>query len=231
MNKTYVVSDLHGRYDLLEQILNFIDETDELIYLGDSSDRGPQSYRTLMTCLMHPRITYLRGNHDQMLYDALVDNDPWLLIGNGGGQTFFDCMKSPELRFIINKLNELPYFIKREDKENNKIFYLTHAGFRTHKIKELDTMSTREKQDILLWDRNHFSEPWPVDEEYKNIYIIHGHTPIPYYKADKDHGEIDIYADGHKVNIDTGAVWTNYATIMNLYDFNETYTFFAEEIK
>lgn len=229
MDKTYIISDLHGRYDLLEQILNFIDETDELICLGDSGDRGPQSYKTLVTCLTHPQITYLRGNHDQMLHDALVNNEPWLLIANGGKETFIDCIDSPDFKFIVNKLNKLPYLIIRENKENNKIYYLSHSGFRTHVLDDLDEMTIRDKENHFLWDRNHFSEPWPTDEKYKNIYIIHGHTPIPTYQEDKVNGEIDIYANGHKVNIDTGAVWTGYATIMNLYNFQETYTFCNKE--
>jgi serine/threonine protein phosphatase 1 len=50
MTKTYVIADLHGRYDLLELGMrtivhdtSFFHSGDSIVTLGDYVDRGPQS--------------------------------------------------------------------------------------------------------------------------------------------------------------------------------------------
>ena len=97
-SRTYVIADLHGRFDLLCKAIDLI-EADAgeaggtFICLGDFVDRGPQS-RSIIDLLMagpqrpNWRWIVLQGNHEAMMLECL--DNPGILrwwIGNGGGQT------------------------------------------------------------------------------------------------------------------------------------------------
>ena len=43
----YCISDLHGRYDRYEKVLEKIQDTDELYVLGDCIDRGKDGLKIL----------------------------------------------------------------------------------------------------------------------------------------------------------------------------------------
>lgn len=65
---TYVMSDIHGCYDELLQMLKQIDfsNNDRLIIAGDYIDRGSQSYEMLKWIEHKPKnVILLRGNHDE----------------------------------------------------------------------------------------------------------------------------------------------------------------------
>lgn len=39
MNKTYAIADLHGVFKLWKKVVEYIDETDIIYFLGDANDR------------------------------------------------------------------------------------------------------------------------------------------------------------------------------------------------
>lgn len=98
MTSTYVIADLHGRFDLLCRALDAI-EVDAgeaggtLIVLGDFVDRGPQSSNIIDLLMAGPnfpnwRWIVLQGNHEAMMLECL--GNPGILrwwVGNGGGAT------------------------------------------------------------------------------------------------------------------------------------------------
>ena len=59
----------------------------------------------------------------------------------------------------------------------------------------------------------------PVSNE-KNI-IVHGHTPIPTITHRENLIGMLTYANGTKINIDTGAYYTKYITLLDLDTFSE----------
>jgi len=64
---TYVMSDIHGCFDELMEMLEIIrfSEDDQLIIAGDYIDRGKQSYEMLKWIEKEPlNVTFLKGNHD-----------------------------------------------------------------------------------------------------------------------------------------------------------------------
>ena len=75
-NKYFVFSDIHGEYiSLVDTLSKAGFEPDNpkhiLICIGDGFDRGPDSraiYELFVNC---PRHIYVRGNHDNMLQEAL----------------------------------------------------------------------------------------------------------------------------------------------------------------
>ena len=62
---TYAVSDIHGCYDELMElvkIINFSDE-DTLYVLGDCVDRGPKPVEVLTWMMNKPNVIPIAGNH------------------------------------------------------------------------------------------------------------------------------------------------------------------------
>lgn len=73
------IGDIHGKLDMLNQLLESVAPTaeDRLVFLGDYVDRGPDSCGVI-ECLQKfqeafPQTVFIRGNHDQMFLDALVE--------------------------------------------------------------------------------------------------------------------------------------------------------------
>lgn len=174
MNRTYVIADLHGRYDLLIAALNEIVRRDKggtIITLGDYIDRGPDSrfvIQHLTSLRRKPRdgwhVICLKGNHEQMMVDTLRTplNSNWWL-GNGGDATLSSYnghVSENDLSWIA----ALPslYF------DRHRVY--VHAG--------VDPMTPLEEQqdDILLWKR------YPNDEDigHGKRHVVHGHTPRPH---------------------------------------------------
>ena len=224
----WVTTDLHGNYMLWEQIKNFLKEDDTLIYLGDAIDRGDRGFEIFMEMLDNPQVVFLKGNHEDMMYEAFHEMGPsrgevlkqWTLKDNGGRDTL-NNIKALGLDFdtkmeYINTINRLPYFAEYENADGIK-FLLSHAGYTPgHYWDSQDPWSREQK---AIWGRSHFNFPWP-EEGYENVVIVHGHTPILLmnqmfgYKAS---GLAPFwYENNHKVNLDAATPNTGVALLFNL---------------
>ena len=116
------ISDIHGCIYSFKALLDKLafSSTDELYLLGDFIDRGHDSKGVidLLWELQESghQIHCLRGNHDQMLLDALSNQEAlynWLRAGGGitlrsFGATFLEEIPQPYIDFI----KELPYYIE-----------------------------------------------------------------------------------------------------------------------
>ena len=69
----YVISDVHGRYDLFLRMLERIGfcERDTLYLLGDCIDRGPDGIAMLLDVMERPNVIPFLGNHEDMLYRVI----------------------------------------------------------------------------------------------------------------------------------------------------------------
>ena len=98
MNKTYAVSDIHGMKPLWDQIMKYLDSNDTLYCLGDCADRGNNGWKIIKDALADKRVIYLKGNHEDMLFEAMKDylkdenfsRAYALLCNNSGAKTFED---------------------------------------------------------------------------------------------------------------------------------------------
>src|ERR1700722_4626616 len=98
MRLTYVIPDLHARYDLLDEALAGIaaharGETGTIVTIGDYVDKGPDSKAVIDRLLsgVGPawNLVALRGNHDAMMVEALRDPSKmaaWLGEGGDAGR-------------------------------------------------------------------------------------------------------------------------------------------------
>lgn len=209
--RLYAVGDIHGRLDLLRLLLGAIAEDAEgttaairLIFLGDYTDRGPQSREVVETLMelgeRRPDASiFLKGNHDDTLLKFVRDpgvGRSW--CNYGGAETlesygvqapvmttdaadwerarleFVDSLGQRGLAFF----EALPPFVEFGD------YFFVHAGVRPG--VPLDEQDEKD----LLWIRDDFLRPREAMEKA----IVHGHTP-----------EADAFVSARRIGIDTGA--------------------------
>lgn len=224
----YVCSDIHGMMVFYKTVKSFIQPEDTVYFLGDAGDRGPEPWACIKAILEDPQFIYIKGNHEDMLVNALgkgYGHQYNLLRGNGGKLTYEQCLQEPDWSQWRIKMKNLPTQLVYVNTQGETI-YLSHAGF-TPWVNDGKPGFIWEED--LIWSRNHFFDRWPEDEMFKKSIIVHGHTPTPYLleeidpacKIEEASSGAIWYCDGHKCCIDAGAVFTGYFTLLNLDTWEE----------
>ena len=190
----YVMSDIHGEYNMYIKMLEKINftEKDRLFIIGDVIDRGLNSIDVIEHIRKHKNIYLLKGNHEAMMVDALKYKDSYLWLYNWGTKTNAQLkFKSKEyIKELVDYLEDLEICAIVKDK-----FILAHASFP---IEICDTVQdAAQEDDLILWDRTHIGNEKP----YKDFIIINGHTPVQTIK--EGYNSI-IHQNGH-IYIDCGA--------------------------
>ena len=175
MNLTYVVPDLHGRFDLLceglERILaHAAGRAGTVVMLGDYVDKGPASRQVIdrvRTGLAGGwRLFPLKGNRDAMMVDALRDPaglEAW--IAKGGDATLASYGGDPAgvLQAHIAWLDSLR-LIQVDDYR-----LYVHAGVDPGLPLEQQTQAT------LLNKRYQKGDP----SGFGALHVVHGHDNAP----------------------------------------------------
>lgn len=172
MTCTFVIADLHGRFDLLEAAFSAIHATGflgdcKIVTLGDYVDRGPQSRQVIEHLMAAQKaglnLICLKGNHEDMMVETItkpLDPDWWL--GNGGSATVMSYGEAlpPEHLAWAKGLPTIHH-------DEHRVF--VHAG--VDPTKALD----QQNEEYLLWHR-----PVGADDlGHGDRHVIHGHTPNP----------------------------------------------------
>ena len=230
----YCCSDLHGRYDLYVEIKKFLKPEDKVYFLGDATDRGPDSWKLFKAIISDPQWIFICGNHEELLAraideycDTVNSGSWWSLADNGGAETFEDWVSDGAWQEWSGVIRKLPYYEEYINNDNWTII-MTHAGF-TPTIGEDGKMIKPTRRECL-WNRDHFCDSWDF-VNFDDTLIIHGHTPIPFQlytereKIDNwnDPGVL-YYCNDRKINLDCGAVWINATVLLDL-DTLEEYVF------
>lgn len=240
---TYAFTDLHGNYELWKQIRDYCKEDDVLIFLGDAMDRGDRGWEIFKELLLDPRVIYIRGNHEDMAYNALRQPKPtaakfmqaW--IKNGGQPTIInkDLLNDIDESKYIDMIETLPYWVEYKNEYGYKII-LSHAGFTPS--EDFFLLDDNSLGSLLLWDRAHIDDIWPREEkEYRDMIIVHGHTPVQcFYQFSKkfDYSNEPLqYADKHKICLDLASAFSNRIVLLDLDTFRtiEFQTPIEKEIK
>jgi serine/threonine protein phosphatase 1 len=234
----YASSDWHGQMELAKQVMDFLQPNDELYFLGDAIDRGSAGYEIMKRLLTDKRVTYLKGNHEDMLTKCVPEfleghmyNQSWWCWQNGGQDTWDAIEKLPEdvAISLVHMLNQLPERVDLVNAKGQNLI-LTHAGTDPDKDKRYWEMMG--VHDPYIWNRKHIHHQWTGDD---NTFVIHGHTPVEYIldveKWANDEAEEDetfiptvrFYCQGHKIDMDMGSFYTGRTAIMNLDTFEVTY--------
>ena len=215
---TYIISDIHGCYSEYRELLDMIgfSDDDELFVLGDAMDRGPEPIKVIQDLMRRPNVTYILGNHDDMMLEALkklavditevnlldltddvfISYYHWLQEGGAVTAKQFQQLSHEERADILDYLESAsPYeMIEHQD----KLYILVHAGIQNFDpTKELDEYHYTD----FLWERMDYSRHYfPSDR----IFLVTGHTPTPLITDDKT--PLVYIGNGH-IAIDCGCVF------------------------
>jgi serine/threonine protein phosphatase 1 len=208
--RAYGIGDIHGRLDLLEQLLDKIHEDMKerparkvlLVFVGDLIDRGPNSAQVVerLRTYSHPgvRTIFLLGNHEEVLLRVLSGEadliSKWCAFGGseclasyGIDRAQLSSLSDEDALNLVRRAipKEHVQFIEGFDDSCRFGDYLfVHAGIRPG--IEVD----QQRQSDLRWIR----EPFLFDETDHGFVVVHGHTIRP---------EVEVRPN--RIGIDTGA--------------------------
>lgn len=226
--RVYAVGDIHGRLDLLEQLLDQIEadirsrpeRKTYIVFLGDFIDRGPDSagviekLRTYEPPFAKP--IFIAGNHEEALLRVLAGEKSilrdWLNFGGA------ECAESYGLNperlertpsaVVLEKLREavpnahVDFLEDLADTFRFGSYLFVHAGIRP------GIELFHQDQFDLRWIR----EPFLSHEEDHGMMVIHGHTIVD---------EVD--ERPNRICIDTGAYRTGVLTAVGIEDGDRWY--------
>lgn len=224
---TYACADLHGVWDLWEQIKKFCKEDDTICVLGDCVDRGPDGFAILKDVMQDPRVILLCGNHEDMMADALeeerlyghYDYEFYRWFSNGGHLTYEAWNEDGRDFGWIERIRALPLSTSYVNKDGINVL-MCHSGVTPKAGWDMDSCG----RHALLWDRSQLGTvKWHRAE---NEVIVYGHTPIELMpQFNSKNIEIPVgafwHCDDHKINIDNGAYWNRKACLLDLDTFDE----------
>lgn len=232
---TLCFSDIHGNRRLFDQVMAEISPDDRVYFLGDAIDRGPDGWAIFKELMDDPRVTFICGNHEDMMIDALRTfpeirwNSAMEVWSWNGNEPTLEAIRNDDPDVVRNYLlraRDLPIFQTYINPFGDE-FWLSHAG--CDYTENLANLS----RESLIWDRSHFLTNMWYHDNPENLYIVHGHTPIPILLEEMSmycddiprDGEVEpgayYYAKGHKIDIDCGAHFTDTTVLLNLDDFSE----------
>ncbi|MEG3174741.1 metallophosphoesterase family protein [Sphingomonas sp. RB3P16] len=219
--RIYAIGDVHGRLDLLHQLLGKIEDDiaqrsparNRIIVLGDFIDRGPDSARIasiFASRQTRPGLIVLKGNHEAALVDGIRGDraalDLW--IEHGGDATLRSFGASEDeiypadsrvlletVRRIIPKT--LVKWMARLPLMYRCGGYLfVHAGIRP------GVSLHKQTADDLLWIRDAFIH----SQANHGAIIVHGHTVF----------ETGVSLNANRIGVDTGACRTGRLSAVGL---------------
>ncbi|MDJ0510740.1 MAG: metallophosphoesterase family protein [Crocosphaera sp.] len=166
-HRRIIIGDVHGHYDTLSELLEAIapNSDDQVYFLGDLIDRGPQSSQVVELVIKN-NYHCLLGNHEHMLLETVgyggINSHQlqgWLY---GGGYSTLVSYDHHIPQSHIEWMKQLPTYIDLGD------VWLVHGGVDPK--MPLDEQTAQQ----FCWMRDDFhgmSEPY-----FKDKIIITGHT-------------------------------------------------------
>jgi len=214
---TYVIGDVHGRADLLLDLLDrIVAEADgwaappALVFLGDYVDRGEESRATLDLLIavadwpeMAP--VFLMGNHERMLLDFLADpveGARWLRVGGlqtlaSYGVPVTEGLREPAALIGLRDRLAEAMGAHRGFVAATRPSHLTGNLLCAHAGADPDLPAAAQPEEALLWGHPDFVRRPRMD----GVWTIHGHVIV---------AEPQIQPG--RIAIDTGAYFTDRLT-------------------
>jgi serine/threonine protein phosphatase 1 len=208
--RAYAVGDIHGRLDLLLDLLARIEADNRargpartwLVFLGDLVDRGPDSRGVIDKLLSDPpgfaTNVFIKGNHEEFFLDVLKGDESglqhWLAYGGTECAESYGVTRGWTLnatpRAIAERLiqqvpqSHVRFLEEMADSFRFGDYLFVHAGIRPG----ID-LHEQEAKD-LRWIREGFLDD-PTDHGFM---VVHGHTIV---ERPEEHP--------NRIAIDTGA--------------------------
>ncbi|EKZ6022779.1 TPA: serine/threonine protein phosphatase [Klebsiella pneumoniae] len=203
--RVLVCGDLHGCYtNLMNRLdaVSFDPAQDLLISVGDLIDRGTENFECL-DLINQPWFRAVRGNHEQMMLDAVMGAGSVLHWMQNGGSWFYNLDADQQIlaKSLVSKAAALPLIIEVE--KGGKKFVICHADYPHDEYEYGKPVDSQQ----AIWSRERIS--LSIDGFSSNIsgadLFIFGHTPALQPMRIKN-----------QLYIDTGAVFNGNLTLYEL---------------
>lgn len=208
----YVISDIHGEYELFQQLVDYYDEEkQQLVLIGDLNDRGKKTKECFLLgkklAEEHGAI-YLRGNHEEYFLQFLQNPEDWYpaYVRNGGKETMESLLHkgateeySPtEIAMMIRSryAELLDFLVQRPLYYEWEKYIFVHAGVD---LTKSDWHKTSPHD--FIWIRDAFHQ----GKNNTGKTIVFGHTITPMLHGDMQ--TTDLWQSDNKIGIDGGAVF------------------------
>jgi serine/threonine protein phosphatase 1 len=174
MGLTYVIPDIHGRYDLLDEGLAEIaahsgGEDGTIVMLGDYVDKGPQSKQVIDRLLSGVpdgwNLVALKGNHDVMMMAALRDRSKvpsWIAKG---GDTALASYGNP----AVVPDAHLAWL------DGLRLMHVDRYRVYVHAGVDPEVPLDAQSETTLLWKRY----PKGFSSGHGEFHVVHGHDNFP----------------------------------------------------
>jgi serine/threonine protein phosphatase 1 len=171
MNLTYVIPDIHGRYDLLSGALADITAHSQgnggsIVTIGDYVDRGPESKAVIDRLRSGVgegwKLIALKGNHDAMMVEALRDPSrmaSWLAKGGDTALASYGGDPAAVPQTHIAWLDEL------------QLMHVDAHRLYVHAGVDPEIPLDRQSETTLLWKRY----PKGFSGGFGKLHVVHGH--------------------------------------------------------
>ncbi|KQQ89362.1 metallophosphoesterase [Aureimonas sp. Leaf324] len=197
---TYAIGDIHGRLDLLDDLLGKVEGDAEtrgaqarIVFTGDYVDRGADSRGVIERLMAGPKrsqdeFVCLRGNHDDLFVRAVTSGQglpdwAWLLYGHTVVSYGLDRESASSSDPMLSRHAQFLAALRLTHDDGTYLF--VHAGIRPGVALELQA-----EQD-LLWIRHEFLD----HDGLLPRRVVHGHTIV---------GDVPVVT-ANRISIDTGA--------------------------
>ncbi|MBU8906898.1 bis(5'-nucleosyl)-tetraphosphatase PrpE [Desertibacillus haloalkaliphilus] len=209
-----VIGDIHGCYDEFVSLTkklgyNWEEEVPvhpgnrKLVFVGDLTDRGPQSVKTMETVIALVKkglAYYVPGNHCDKLYRYFLGRNVQITHGLETTVAELEALDKKSYAKISDEFRQLvedaPLYLELDDGQ----LIVAHAGIRGDYIGRHDKkVKTFVLYGDITGEKNEDGTPVRRDwaKHYKNdAWIIYGHTPVKIPRK-----------INYTINIDTGCVF------------------------
>lgn len=205
--KTYVCSDIHGRKDRYDKALSIVGNN-KLIVIGDSIDRGKDSFDTIHDIMLRDNVELMLGNHEWMMYQCLTGDDEvagyWLTAQNGGIQTLSQyrdyVFNNPSFHNKFIDYLETCSVYKNLEVNGHK-YHLVHGlGIKYHLSKESAGITDMTYRDIndSVWEGISDIGYSDIPDD---IEVVCGHV---YVQRLFDDCHLEVYRQNNFIDIDGG---------------------------
>lgn len=216
----YVISDIHGEYDLFMRLLEKIGfgSGDVLYCLGDFIEKGDKSREMLRFLRNSSNVQTLLGNHEVSFlnYYESVRRDPSVISRLSD---YLSCKVSIE---DMDFLDSLPLYIETDD------IIMVHAGVELDENRAIIPMG-EQRTEILIYDRRTKDADYVIKNSKT---LIIGHTPTYYttnkpnivkYAREGKQTNSTLVTDYYKILVDIGTLSTHHLGCLRLEDMAEFY--------
>jgi serine/threonine protein phosphatase 1 len=175
MGLTYVIPDIHGRYDLLNEGLADIaaycgGKAGIIIGLGDYVDKGPQSQQVIERLLAGVAdgwsLVTLKGNHDAMMLEALRDPAKMTSWLDKGGDTALESYGGDPSAVPQTHIAWL---------DGLRLIHVDRHRVYVHAGVDPEIPLDRQSEATLLWKRY----PKGFSGGFGELHVVHGHDNFP----------------------------------------------------